>query len=113
MSQIDEGDAFDAFLAQSLAPPDRIPDKQFLARVSQQMVLDKLRRRARAKMLERLGVELLSIVAVGAGLLAAGGGTRIAESAGNVPAAVVAGMMIVFAFWVALVSRQQRVRRYN
>ena len=113
MPQVDESDEFDRFLAQSLAPPNRVPDKQFLARVSQQIVLDKLHRRARAKMFERLGVELLSIVAVGAGLIAVGAGTNIADSAGAVPAVALAGMVILFGFWVTLVSRQQRVRHYN
>ena len=113
MPQIDESDEFDRFLAQSLAPPNRVPDQQFMARVSQQIRLDKLRRRARAKMFQRLGVELLSIIAVGAGLLAAGAGTNIADSTGNVPAAALVGMVILFGFWVTLVSRQQRLRPYS
>ena len=110
MAQNDQGDAFDHFLAQVLAPPNRVPDQQFLARVSQQLVLEKLRRRARAKMFERLGVELLSILAVGAGLLAVGAGADIADSAGAAPATALAGMFIFFAAWVTLVSRKEGVR---
>ena len=113
MPEPDRDDAFDRFLAQSLAPPDRVPDKQFMARISQQILLDKLRRRARANMIERLGVEMLSIVAVGCGLLAVGAGTDIADSAGNIPPAAVVGMVILFGFWVTLVSRKVGVRRYN
>ena len=109
MPQYDQSDGFDLFLAQSLAPPNRVPDQQFLARVSQQVQLDKLRRRARSKMLERLGVELLSILAVGSGLIALGAGTDIADSAGNAPAMAVLGMVVLFGFWVTVVSRKQRV----
>ena len=47
------------------------------------------------------------------GLIAVGAGTNIAESAGAVPAVALAGMVILFGFWVTLVSRQQRVRHYN
>ncbi len=113
MPKPNDADEFDLFLAQSLAPPQRVPDRQFLARVSQQILLDKLRRRARAKMFERLCVEVLSIVAVGCGLLAVGAGTNIADSAGNIPPVALVGMVILFGFWVTLVSRKERVRRYN
>ena len=110
MPQIDDRDEFDLFLAQSLAPPNRVPDQQFLDRVSHQLALDKLRRRARANMVERLGVELLSILAVGGGLVAVGAGTNIADSAGNTPVAALVAMLILFAGWVTVVSRKERVR---
>jgi len=113
MPKNDGDQAFNLFLVQSLAPPDRLPDQQFLARVSQQILLDRLRRRARAKMFERLGVELLSIVAVGCGLVAVGAGSNIADSAGNIPPVALVGMVLLFGFWVTLVSRKQRVTRYN
>ena len=101
----DRGDEFDRFLAQSLAPPERMPDPKFVGRVGQQIRLDELRRRSRAKMFERLGIELLSVIAVGCGLMAVGGGSDIADSAGHVPALALAGMAILFAFWVTVVSR--------
>ncbi len=101
----DRGDEFDRFLAQSLAPPERMPDGKFIGRVGQQIRLEKLRRRSRAKMFERLSIELLSVIAVGCGLMAVGAGSNIADSAGNVPAVALAGMAILFAFWVTVVSR--------
>jgi hypothetical protein len=109
MRKFDGDDGFDRFLAQSLAPPDRVPDKQFMARVSQQILLAKLQRRARAKMFERLGVEVLSIVALGCGLLAVGGGTDIADAAGNIPPMALIGVLILFGLWVGLVSPKERV----
>ena len=113
MPHTEQSEDFDRFLAQSLAPPNRVPDQQFLARVSQQVLVDKLQRRARTKMFERLGVELLSILAVGAGLVAVGAGTNIADSAGNTPAVALLGMLILFAAWVTLVSRKERVTRHR
>ena len=110
MANSDRDDGFDAFLAQSLAPPARLPDKSFIRRVNQQIQLDELHRRSRARMVQRLGVELLSLIAVAAGLLAVGAGTDIADSAGNIPAAALVGMVTLFGLWVTLVSRQERVR---
>lgn len=113
MTQTDGDDGFDAFLAQSLAPPARMPDNHFIRRVNRQIQLDELHRRSRSRMVRRLGIELLSVVAVGCGLLAIGAGTDIADSAGNTPAAALVGMVLTFGFWVALVSRQERFKSYN
>ena len=110
MPTTDRDGAFERFLAHALAPDERVPDNQFIRRVSQQILLEKLHRRSRARMLKRLGTELLSVAAVGCGLLAIGAGTDIADSAGNIPAAALVGVVTMFAFWVTLVSGQQRVR---
>ena len=101
----DRSEDFDRFLAQSLAPPERMPDSKFVGRVRQQILLEKLRRRSLAKTFERLGVELLSILAVGCALLAVGAGSGIADSEGDIPAGALAGIAILFAGWVAVVSR--------
>ena len=113
MTNDDRDDGFDAFLAQSLAPPARVPDNHFIRRVNRQIQLEELHRRSRARMFQRLGAELLSVVAVGCGLLAVGAGTDIADSAGNIPAAALVGMVMLFGFWVTLVSRQERVRSHH
>ena len=113
MAMNESDDAFDRFLAQSLAPPERMPDNQFIRRVNQRIQLDTLHRRNRAKMFERLGVEVLSVMAVGCGLAALGAGAGIADSAGNIPAVPLVGMVILFGLWVTLVSRQERVGTYN
>ena len=110
MTTTDHDAAFELFLARSLAPPERVPDQPFIRRVSQQILLEKLHRRSRGKMVERLGIEILSIIAIGAGLLAIGAGRPIADSAGNIPPAPLLGMVILFGLWVTIVSRRQRAR---
>lgn len=113
MPVLDPADDFDALLARSLAPPERMADARFIARVDQQIQLDALRRISRSRLFERLGVELLSIVGVSCGLLAAGVGTKLADSAGNFPATALAGMVILFSLWVTVVSRQEQIQQYS
>lgn len=104
MPMDDRDDDLGRFLADALAP-HRVPDQAFVDRVSQQIRLDELRRRGRARSAERLGIELMSVLAVGCGLLAIGMNASIADSAGNAPEAALVGIVILFSCWVALVSR--------
>ena len=104
----DPDSEFDQFLAEALAPPRRAPDQQFVERVRQQVLLDELLRQRRARAVERLGVELLSLVAIGCGLAALGSSSEIAELIRQAPHLALAGAMLVFGLWVPLIAGPKR-----
>lgn len=104
MPMHDRDTQFDRFLAQALAPPDRAPDQPFVNRVHQQVRLDELLRASRASTFERLGIELLSLVALACGLAAIGTSSEIADFTREVPHLALIAVMLVFALWVPLVA---------
>ena len=61
-------EAFDAFLADALAPPDRPPDPVFVARVDRAVLASMVYRRQRKALWRQFGGEMLAIAAVGASL---------------------------------------------
>ena len=105
MSMSDQQSQFDRFLAEALAPPGRSPDPRFVERVQQHIRLDELRRANRARLLERLGIELLSLVAIACGLAAIGASSEIAESVRQAPHLALPATMFVLGVWVTLVAR--------
>lgn len=108
MPMIEGEEEFDRFLARSLAPPQRAPDDRFADRVRHRIMLDELLRSRRAKVVERLGVELLSLVALGCGLAAIGASSEIADSMRQVPHVALITIMLVFSLWVPLVAQPTR-----
>jgi hypothetical protein len=113
MPMHDRDTRFDRFIAEALAPPDRDPDPRFVDRVRQQVRLDELLRARRASMFERLGIELLSLVALGCGLAAIGAVSEVAAFARQVPHVALAGVMLVFALWVPLIALPARRRDWS
>lgn len=113
MAMNDPEAEFDRFLARSLAPPERAADRRFVDRVQRQVQLAEVLRARRARTFERIGIELLSLVALGCGLAAIASSSAIAESAGQVPHIALAGIMLVFALWVPLVAAAPGVRRQS
>lgn len=104
MPMTDRDAELDRLLAEALAPPDRAPDQQFVERVRQHVRLDELERGSRARLLEKLGIELLSLVALGCGLAAIGGSSEIGAFAREAPHLALPAVMLVFALWVPLVA---------
>lgn len=94
----------DSLLANVLAPPQRQPDQQFIDRVRQHIRLDELQRASRARLFEKLGIELLSLVALGCALAAIGASAEIAGLARDVPQVALVAVVSVFALWVPLVA---------
>ena len=109
----DREEQFDRFLAEALSPPDRAPDAHFVGRVRQQIRLDELLRARRAGIFERLGIELLSLVALGCGLAAIGRSSEVAGLAREVPHLALVAVMLVFALWVPLVAVPARRRDWS
>ena len=95
----------DRMLGEALAPPRRAPDQQFVERVRQHVRLDELRRANRARLIERLGIELLSLVAIACGLAAIGASSEIAESVRQAPHLALSATMVVFGLWVTLIAK--------
>ena len=105
MPMTDPDARFDRFLADALAPPERAPDRRFVERVQQHVRLDELSRANRSRLLDRLGIELLSLVALACGIAAIGGSSEIAESVRQAPHLALPAMMFVFGLWVTLVAK--------
>ena len=100
----DQEEQFDRFLADSLSPPEGLPDQNFVDRVRQQIRLDEALRARRARIFHRLGIELLSLVALGCGLVAIGSSSAVARFAVEVPHVALAGVLVIFVAWVPLVA---------
>jgi hypothetical protein len=104
----DHEEPFDRFLAEALSPPDRLPDQPFVERVRQQVRLDEALRARRAGIFHRLGIELLSLVALGCALAAIGSSPPVAQFARELPHVALAGLLVIFLAWVPLVAAPAR-----
>ena len=104
----DHDEAFDAFLTEALSPPEGLPDQQFVERVRQQVRLDEALRARRARIFHRLGIELLSLVALGCAFVAIGSSPPVAQFATELPHFALAGLLVIFVAWVPLVASQSR-----
>ena len=104
MPMRDLQEPFDRFLAEALSPPERLPDQPFVDRVRQQVRLDEALRVRRARIFHRLGIELLSLVALGCALAAIGSSPPVAQFARELPHFALAGLLVIFVAWVPLVA---------
>ena len=104
----DQDEAFERFLAKTLSPPEGLPDQPFVDRVRQQVRLDEALRTRRAGIFHRLGIELLSLVALGCALAALGSSPPVAEFALELPHVALAGLLVIFVAWVPLVTSPSR-----
>lgn len=100
----DHDDPFDRFIAEALSPPEGLPDQPFVDRVRQQVRLDEALRARRARIFHRLGIELLSLVALGCALAAIGSSPPVAQFALELPHVALAGLLVIFVTWVPLVA---------
>ena len=110
MSTPDPEEQLDRFLAEALAPRAGLPDQKFVDRVRQQVRLNEALRARRARMFHRLGIEILSLVALGCGLAAIGNSSAVAQFALEVPHIALAGVLVIFVAWVPLVASPSRRR---
>jgi hypothetical protein len=98
-------DEFDRFLADALAPETRAPDRAFVAHVQARVVLDERLKQQRQAALRSLGVEVLAIIAVAAGLVLLTRAQAVAGFFIDSPAVALAAVMAAFAFLVVLFTR--------
>ena len=95
-------DQFEGMLASALAPPDRDPDRAFVAQVQARVLLHEALRAERRGALQRLGLQLLAIVAVAAALLLLSRSPEITEFVAESPAVVLAAVIALFSLLIGL-----------
>ena len=98
-------DAFDRFLESGLAPPERDPDRQFVARVQAVIALDERLAAQRRSMAGALARQLLGVIAVGGAAILIGRAAPVASWFEQSPAIALAALLIGFGSLVALLGR--------
>jgi hypothetical protein len=104
----EQDESFERFLAEALSPPEGLRDQAFVERVRQQVRLDEALRARRARIFHRLGIELLSLVALSCALAAIGSSPPVAQFALELPHVALAGLLVIFVAWVPLVATPSR-----
>jgi hypothetical protein len=99
-------DDFDAFLAARLAPPDRLPDRRFVAGVQARIAVEQRFERQRRAVLANLAAQLIALAAVGAAVWWLSSAAPVANWTGEFPAEALAILLAAFALMVVLFSRQ-------
>lgn len=101
-------DAFDRFLADSLAPPERVADRKFVAGVQARILLEEGLARERRALLASLATQLAALLAVAAAVWTLGHATPVGEWFTQYSAPGLAVLLLAFAFVVALFSSAGR-----
>ena len=99
-------DEFDLFLRESLAPPARKPDRQFVARVETLVLLEERLQAERRGLFHQLGVQVLAIAAVAAGLLLLGRAPAISSFVENSPAVALSALLAGFTLLMLVIATQ-------
>jgi hypothetical protein len=104
-------DEFDRFLARSLAPEERAPDRRFVARVQARIALDQRLHAEQANALRLLGIEVIALLAVAAGLVWLARAAPVARFFAESPAIALALLLAGFGLLLVLFSSQTSGRR--
>jgi hypothetical protein len=99
-------DEFNLFLREALAPPARGPDRQFVARVETRIALDERLQAERGGLLRQLGMEVLALAAIAAGLLWLGRAPAVAEFVEHSPAIALSALLAGFTLMILVVAVQ-------
>jgi hypothetical protein len=102
-------DAFEQFLAASLAPPERMPDRRFVSAVHSRILLEDRLAAERRTLVADLIKQLAALIAVAAALWFMGRAAPAAEWFAQHRAAGLAGLLVAFGLLVALLSRRSSV----
>jgi hypothetical protein len=102
-------DEFDLFLGSALAPPEREPDRQFVARVQARIVLEERLAAQERALLGSLLRELLAVAAVAGALWWISRSEAVAGRVAESPAAALAILLALFMFVVAVLSFRPRI----
>src|SRR3954463_5266069 len=97
-------DEFDTFLRDALAPPERGPDRGFVARVQTHITLEERLRAERHAVLRQLGMQELAITAVAAGLLWLGRAPAVADFFERRPEIALPALLVGFTLLILLVG---------
>ena len=99
-------DDFDRFLSEALAPPERLPDRRFVASVQARVALEQSLARQRRQLLAGLLSQLAALLAVAAGIWVLVRAQSVAEWFASSPSLGLAALLLGFALAIALFSRR-------
>jgi hypothetical protein len=99
-------DAFDSLLTVALQPPERAPDRHFVARVQARIALEDRFSQQRRAAIGAFAKQLLALGALAAGLWWLGRAAPVASWRTESPALALAVLLVAFAFFLGLVGRQ-------
>ena len=99
-------DEFDRFLVSALAPPERLPDRRFVARVQTGIGLEERLAAERRALIASFVKQLIALIAVALAVWLIGRAPMIADGWAQAPALGLAIILALFAFLVALFSSQ-------
>ena len=105
-------DAFDQFLEASLSPPERLPDRRFVAGVQARIMLEDQLARERHWLVASLAMQLAALVAVAAAIWVIGSAAPVAEWIAESPGFGLIVVIAAFGFAVAMFSRSERQAAY-
>lgn len=100
-------DEFERFLASSLAPPKRLPDRRFVAAVHVRIEVEHLLQRQRRQLAASLASQLIALFAVAAGLWWLARAAPIAARLSEFPTVALVLLLFAFAILVALLARSR------
>lgn len=100
-------DEFERFLASSLAPPDRLPDRSFVAAVHVRIEVERLLKRQRCQLAASLGSQLIALFAVAAGVWWLARAAPIAALLSQFSTVALLVLLIAFGLLVALLARSR------
>src|SRR5690349_5482674 len=101
-------DGFDEFLASSLAPAERVPDRRFVTAVQARIILEEQLARERRTLVAGFANQLAALAAVAAAVWIIGSAAPVAQSWAEFPAAGTLLLLLAFGFVVAMFSRSGR-----
>jgi hypothetical protein len=94
-------DEFDDFLRSALAPDEREPDRAFVTRVQARILLDEALVAQRRGTLQRLGLQLLALVAITAAFVLLSRSPDIAAFIAESPAIALTALIALFSLLIA------------
>jgi len=94
-------DEFEDFLSAALAPPERMPDRQFVARVQAGIAIEEQLSAQRRRAIADLARQLVALAAVAGGLWWISRAPPVAIWLVDSPAQALAILLLAFAFVVA------------
>jgi hypothetical protein len=95
-------DPFDDFLGKALAPPERDPDRAFVAQVHARVLLHEAIRAQRQGALQRLSLQLIALIAVVAAFVLLSQSPDVAAFVAESPAIVLTFLIALFSMLIAL-----------
>jgi hypothetical protein len=100
--------AFDAMLAEALAPPKRDKDPGFMAKVDRAVVERERYLRQRSALRRQLGGEMLALAALGGSVALLARIPDVSDALAEAPTLAWPALLSLLIFWVA-VTRMQRL----